>query len=314
MVQMKRNYAAACLASILVLTGIQGAAVSAAEDTGTEAAAENGSQAEEAVTEAAEEAAEEETEKAEDFTVEAGDVSLSAVNYSGQTVEKAEYAESGTGSAVGEAGGTLTITLEDGTDHVFESFDPAVSADFTLTEEDGFLFMNYIDADGGEATFYETADETVFDQPEVRYVTNEAYIREKADPDSEAIAVAALGSEVKALAAEPKWIKVSQGDVTGYISRSCVSASKADAESAVSADNAEAARKAAEAAAAEAAAQQAAAEAAARQAAAQQETSADSGSSGVYEVSRENIDDCDGSGHGVTIITYSDGSTREENY
>lgn len=34
----------------------------------------------------------------------------------------------------------------------------------------------------------------------------------------------------------------------------------------------------------------------------------------VYEVSRENFDDCDGSGHGYTEIQYSDGSTEIEEY
>lgn len=35
---------------------------------------------------------------------------------------------------------------------------------------------------------------------------------------------------------------------------------------------------------------------------------------GVYEVSREAMPDCDGSGHGYYIITYSDGSTGTEEY
>lgn len=35
---------------------------------------------------------------------------------------------------------------------------------------------------------------------------------------------------------------------------------------------------------------------------------------GVYEVSRQAFDDCDGSGHGYYEITYSDGSVRTEEY
>ena len=35
---------------------------------------------------------------------------------------------------------------------------------------------------------------------------------------------------------------------------------------------------------------------------------------GVYEVDRQAMPDCDGSGHGVYIITYSDGSTGTEEY
>ena len=34
----------------------------------------------------------------------------------------------------------------------------------------------------------------------------------------------------------------------------------------------------------------------------------------VYEVGRQAFDDCDGSGHGYYLITYSDGSTAIEEY
>ena len=40
----------------------------------------------------------------------------------------------------------------------------------------------------------------------------------------------------------------------------------------------------------------------------------DADDGGVYEVSREAMPDCDGSGHGYYIITYSDGSTGTEEY
>ena len=41
---------------------------------------------------------------------------------------------------------------------------------------------------------------------------------------------------------------------------------------------------------------------------------ADEDDGGVYEVRREAMPDCDGSGHGYYIITYSDGSTGTEEY
>lgn len=74
---------------------------------------------------------------------------------------------------------------------------------------------------------------------------------------------------------------------------------KEEAEQAVKAE--EAAKEAA----------QAAAEAAAQQAAQQQ---AQPSGGGVYEVSRQAFDDCDGSGHGYYEITYSDGSVKTEEY
>ena len=39
-----------------------------------------------------------------------------------------------------------------------------------------------------------------------------------------------------------------------------------------------------------------------------------SGDGGVYEVSRQDMPDCDGSGHGYYIVTYSDGSVQYEEY
>ena len=43
-------------------------------------------------------------------------------------------------------------------------------------------------------------------------------------------------------------------------------------------------------------------------------TPASSQSGGKTEVSRQKVDDCDGSGHGYYVITYSDGSTAYEEY
>ena len=82
---------------------------------------------------------------------------------------------------------------------------------------------------------------------------------------------------------------------------------KEEAEQAVALNDAEIQRKEAEAAAAAAAA--AAAEA----------SSSGGGSgrrkkSGKTAVSTQNVDDCDGSGHGTTITTYSDGSTKTSRY
>lgn len=48
--------------------------------------------------------------------------------------------------------------------------------------------------------------------------------------------------------------------------------------------------------------------------AAQQSQQSQPSGGGVYEVSRQAFDDCDGSGHGYYEITYSDGSVKTEEY
>ena len=175
-----------------------------------------------------------------------------------------------------------------------------------LVKDHGFLYIQYKNAEGKEKEAAETAEEVEFDQPETMYVVNDVYIRAEANGDSEALAVASLGQEIRVIGAAPKWYKVEQGEVTGYIARSFLSKDKESADAAVKAEEAAQAQAAAAAAAQQAAAQQAAAQASAGQSSAAPQ--------GKYEVSRQAYDDCDGSGHGYYEITYSDGSTAREEY
>ena len=261
----------------------------------------------EEMTEAVSEAVIPETEKAEDFTITAGDVTVEVTNNAGVTIAEAAMEEAVEAESEAEAeteaaqAAALTLTDEEGNEYLFENVDLADMSEVTLTYADTFLFLNYKDAEGNSEVCYETAEEAAFDKEDTRYITNTVYIRQAPDKESEALAVAELGDEVTAIGALPKYVKVQSGDVTGYIARPYISASLADAESAMNAENAAIQ------------AQQAAAAAAAAAAQAQAQASA-SAPSGKTEVGRQKVDDCDGSGHGYYIITYSDGSTSTQNY
>lgn len=200
----------------------------------------------------------------------------------------------------------ITLTGEDGEVHVFPDADVTTMTEPVLVKDHGFLYIQYKNAEGKEKEAAETAEEVEFDQPETMYVVNDVYIRAEANGDSEALAVASLGQEIRVIGAAPKWYKVEQGEVTGYIARSFMSKDKESADAAVKAEEAAQAQAAAAAAAQQAAAQQAAAQASAGQSSAAPQ--------GKYEVSRQAYDDCDGSGHGYYEIIYSDGSTAREEY
>lgn len=255
-----------------------------------------------------------ETEAAPDVEVKQdGKTIVTLKNESGYVVKEAlagttETAEEETETAAEKEENVAGITLtgEDGEVHVFPDADVTTMTEPVLVKDHGFLYIQYKNAEGKEKEAAETAEEVEFDQPETMYVVNDVYIRAEANGDSEALAVASLGQEIRVIGAAPKWYKVEQGEVTGYIARSFLSKDKESADAAVKAEEAAQAQAAAAAAAQQAAAQQAAAQASAGQSSAAPQ--------GKYEVSRQAYDDCDGSGHGYYEITYSDGSTAREEY
>ena len=257
-----------------------------------------------------------ETEAAPDVEVKQdGKTIVTLKNESGYVVKEAlagttetaeEEAETETAAEKEENVAGITLTGEDGEVHVFPDADVTTMTEPVLVKDHGFLYVQYKNAEGKEKEAAETAEEVEFDQPETMYVVNDVYIRAEANGDSEALAVASLGQEIRVIGAAPKWYKVEQGEVTGYIARSFLSKDKESADAAVKAEEAAQAQAAAAAAAQQAAAQQAAAQASAGQSSAAPQ--------GKYEVSRQAYDDCDGSGHGYYEITYSDGSTAREEY
>lgn len=252
-----------------------------------------------------------ETEAAPDVEVKQdGKTIVTLKNESGYVVKEAlagttetaeEETETETAAEKEENVAGITLTGEDGEVHVFPDADVTTMTEPVLVKDHGFLYVQYKNAEGKEKEAAETAEEVEFDQPETMYVVNDVYIRAEANGDSEALAVASLGQEIRVIGAAPKWYKVEQGEVTGYIARSFLSKDKESADAAVKAEEAAQAQ-----AAAAAAAQQAAAQASAGQSSAAPQ--------GKYEVSRQAYDDCDGSGHGYYEITYSDGSTAREEY
>ncbi len=307
---MKRQAVKAMLGlAVVSVLGMTAPAVSAAE---TETETETVSTELETETEETEA----ETEAAPDVEVKKdGETIVTLKNESGYVVKEAvvgaaeEETETAETETEAESEGIvtgLTLTGEDGEVHVFADADVTAMTDPVLVKDNGFLYIEYKNAEGKDKEAAETADEVEFDKEVTMYVVNDVYVRAEANGDSEALAVASLGQEVTVTGAAPKWYKVVMGETTGYIARSFLSKDKESADAAVKAEEAAQAQAAAEAQAAAAAAQQAASQASSGQSAAAPQ--------GKYEVSRQAYDDCDGSGHGYYEITYSDGSTAREEY
>ena len=307
---MKRQAVKAMLGlAVVSVLGMTAPAVSAAE---TETETETVSTELETETEETEA----ETEAAPDVEVKKdGETIVTLKNESGYVVKEAvvgaaeEETETAETETEAESEGIvtgLTLTGEDGEVHVFADADVTAMTDPVLVKDNGFLYIEYKNAEGKDKEAAETADEVEFDKEVTMYVVNDVYVRAEANGDSEALAVASLGQEVTVTGAAPKWYKVVMGETTGYIARSFLSKDKESADAAVKAEEAAQAQAAAEAQAAAAAAQQAASKASSGQSAAAPQ--------GKYEVSRQAYDDCDGSGHGYYEIIYSDGSTAREEY
>ena len=307
---MKRQAVKAMLGlAVVSVLGMTAPAVSAAE---TETETETVSTELETETEETEA----ETEAAPDVEVKKdGETIVTLKNESGYVVKEAvvgaaeEETETAETETEAESEGIvtgLTLTGEDGEVHVFADADVTAMTDPVLVKDNGFLYIEYKNAEGKDKEAAETADEVEFDKEVTMYVVNDVYVRAEANGDSEALAVASLGQEVTVTGAAPKWYKVVMGETTGYIARSFLSKDKESADAAVKAEEAAQAQAAAEAQAAAAAAQQAASQASSGQSAAAPQ--------GKYAVSRQAYDDCDGSGHGYYEITYSDGSTAREEY
>lgn len=307
---MKRQAVKAMLGlAVVSVLGMTAPAVSAAE---TETETETVSTELETETEETEA----ETEAAPDVEVKKdGETIVTLKNESGYVVKEAvvgaaeEETETAETETEAESEGIvtgLTLTGVDGEVHVFADADVTAMTDPVLVKDNGFLYIEYKNAEGKDKEAAETADEVEFDKEVTMYVVNDVYVRAETNGDSEALAVASLGQEVTVTGAAPKWYKVVMGETTGYIARSFLSKDKESADAAVKAEEAAQAQAAAEAQAAAAAAQQAASQASSGQSAAAPQ--------GKYEVSRQAYDDCDGSGHGYYEIIYSDGSTAREEY
>ena len=255
---MKRQAVKAMLGlAVVSVLGMTAPAVSAAE---TETETETVSTELETETEETEA----ETEAAPDVEVKKdGETIVTLKNESGYVVKEAvvgaaeEETETAETETEAESEGTvtgLTLTGEDGEVHVFADADVTAMTDPVLVKDNGFLYIEYKNAEGKDKEAAETADEVEFDKEVTMYVVNDVYVRAEANGDSEALAVASLGQEVTVTGAAPKWYKVVMGETTGYIARSFLSKDKESADAAVKAEEAAQAQAAAEAQAAAAAA------------------------------------------------------------
>ena len=216
-------------------------------------------------------------------------------------------------------GKMLTVTGEDGTEHVFKNIDPDSWTEPVIYDEYGFLYIKYENKDKKEEEVAETAEEKEWGESLTMYLLSNVNVREKADKESKSLKVLSTGAEVKGIAVAPGWIKVQADDITGYVYHTYITENKEAADAKVKAE--QEAKAQAEAAAAQAAAAQA------QQSQNNYDYSQDQGSyqepvqsapqaapQEKYEVGRQQYDDCDGSGHGYYEITYSDGSVGYEEY
>ncbi|MCD7744760.1 MAG: SH3 domain-containing protein [Lachnospiraceae bacterium] len=294
----------AALMGVSGLTGAYGFTVSAEEETEAETVAETAAETEVEVTEL------EITVDGETLTVtNATGLDILMLTYeTGSTADAseanaAEAEEDNEAEDAAEEAGTdgeaetevevsapqVIATEADGTTHTFASVDVSGLSDLTIIEKIGFLFLYGTDASGEKKNFYEVADEVTLDEPVTMYATGQVNIREAADGSSALLGSVARGGEVQVVGGTSAWFKITQDDITGYVAARYLTMEESEAEAAVAQESE--ARSALEAAAAAAAA-----------------ASSASSSGGATEVSREPVYDCDGSGHGYYIVTYSDGS------
>lgn len=242
--------------------------------------------------------------------------------------EEAETAEAGTtdestseestaAEDTAADGAVIRITEADGTEHIFEGITDTEWTEPSLCEEYGFLYFQYKDASGATQEYAEKADEKELEAETAEYALSNVNVREKADAESTRLGSVSTGDEVTVTAVAPGWLKIKTGDLEGYVSHIYFTTDKAAAEAALKAvQEAEAARKAAEeAAAAEAAAQASYDSYDYSYDSSYDDTSSSETSGGERTVvSTQDYPDCDGSGHGYTEITYSDGTVEYQDY
>lgn len=189
----------------------------------------------------------------------------------------------------------VILLSEDGTQYEFDAVKYTIMKDPELVVEGAFAYIKYISILSGKESSVGQTGELNYEEAANLFAVDDVYIRSEPDSESEILGVINRGDEIEVLGETASYYIVKKDDVTGYTVRKCISEDEQEAIAAVQAEEAERARIQAEAAAAAAAAQQAAA-------------------SQKQEVSRQKYEDCDGSGHGYYVITYSDGSTKTVDY
>ncbi|MDY5665429.1 MAG: SH3 domain-containing protein [Blautia sp.] len=139
------------------------------------------------------------------------------------------------------------------------------------------------------------------------YTTSRLNVRELPDTSEKVLEVLPLGQEITVYGRTGDWYLIRSGEGYGYISQNYVTDDKEKADALVA--QAKASVQAPAAAQTQTYVQQP--EEDSQQAAQEPQEQAPQA---VYEVSRENIPGCDDPDHGVTYITYSDGSVEAVEY
>ena len=195
----------------------------------------------------------------------------------------------------------VTLAAKDGTTYEFLKVNYADMQEPQLVVKGAFAYITYTGIASGKEKSVGQTGELLYEEPAELFAVDQVYIRAESTSDSEAVGVINRGDAIEVLGETASHYKVRKGDVEGYSARSCISEDEQEAIAAVKAEEAarEEIRRQAEAAAA-------------AQAAAAQKSSKKS--NGKKEVKRQKFDDCDGSGHGYYLITYSDGSQGVSEY
>lgn len=293
---------------VAMLCGVVTLSVGAALSVGAE---ESGEVMTEAVTEVAAEAAEVETEaatEAEEMTTEAETETAGVVESITLQLEETDPVIITNTARLNitavsventEEEGLVNVTLaaQDGTTYEFLKVNYADMQEPQLVEKGAFVYIQYTGIASGKEKSVGQTGELLYEEPAELFAVDQVYIRAESTSDSEAVGVINRGDAIEVLGETASHYKVRKGDVEGYSARSCISEDEQEAIAAVKAEEAarEEIRRQAEAAAA-------------AQAAAQNSSRKSSGKSSKKEVKRQKFDDCDGSGHGYYLITYSDGS------
>ncbi len=203
---MKRKISSIFFAAVLAVTGISGvyAVPAFAEEDSDEAA---------------------ETETFEIAVNEDGGTAT-LVNDSDVSIQEPAY----TPGSDENANGTLVVTEQDGTVHTFEDIELDEGSSYTILEKIGFLYVT--DPQDEDVWYYEDAPEMTLDTPVTMYALTDVNIREEMDTSSESLGQAQTGSEVEVAGGAPEWLKVTQGDVSGYIAARYLTADEEDLQEA----------------------------------------------------------------------------------
>lgn len=196
---------------------------------------------------------------------------------------------------LGEEEGTADVTMigKNGVTYEFKKVNYADMQDPQLVVEGAFAYIKYTGIASEKERSIGQTGELEYEESVELFAIDEVYMRAEPNSDAEIVGVINRGDAIEVLGETASHYHVKKDDVVGYSARSCISEDEQEAIAAVQAEEAalEAIRQAEAAAAAQQAAQNSAA------------------GSAKTEVKRQKFDDCDGSGHGYYLITYSDGST-----